>query len=212
MQASKSSPIPWRVAKTFTAQHSAPERLMGGNARENAEGLSPCVPKPRPKVDVSMRKDKMIGRPRKGITLQQRFELQYTAEPMSGCWLWIGSFNNKGYGVIRHFGNQMLAHRMSVILDGRDPTGKLVMHKCDTPACVNPNHLVMGTNQENMIDCSKKGRICRGEKNPSSKVNEDVVKAIRESGLNGVQLANTYGVTKNTIYVIKRRRTWKHVV
>jgi DNA-binding transcriptional regulator YdaS (Cro superfamily) len=80
-----------------------------------------------------------------------------------GCWLWSGA-NNYKYG---HFtlGNEIYAHRSSYILHGNEiPEGMLVLHKCDVPLCVNPNHLFLGTHAENMQDKVKKNRQSRGTK------------------------------------------------
>lgn len=81
------------------------------------------------------------------------------------CWLWSGSLNLKGYGYLvvgsRTNGrSNMLAHRLSYeIHNGSIPTGSLICHKCDVPACVNPAHLFMGTQKDNMSDALRKGRM-----------------------------------------------------
>lgn len=147
-----------------------------------------------------------------GKSLQERFDLQYTPEPNSGCWLWTGNARGTGYGVLKHQGKWLFAHRASLILQGIDPNGKVVMHTCDTPFCVNPNHLLLGTQRENILDASKKQRMCHGEKHPSSKLNEDSVRAIRASQETYTYLTRAYGVTFSVVQKVKTRKTWKHVI
>lgn len=98
------------------------------------------------------------------------FEDGYTAEPNSGCWLWLRSRNNKGYGKLCGFGNgrSVLAHRYSYELHkGPIPAGLVIDHKCRTPACVNPDHLEAVTQSINMQRGArairvKTGRCVRG--------------------------------------------------
>jgi hypothetical protein len=97
-------------------------------------------------------------------SLSDRFESKYIPEPMSGCWIWIGQTNEAGYGLIKDFGSKNVrclerAHRVAWRLYKKDPIGNLILcHKCDTPSCVNPDHLFLGTHLDNVLDCRKKGR------------------------------------------------------
>ena len=80
-------------------------------------------------------------------------------EKTNTCWIWTGSKNNMGYPRININGRVELAHRVSYrIIKGTIPEGLRVLHKCDTPLCVNPNHLFLGTQKDNMTDMSKKQR------------------------------------------------------
>ena len=80
--------------------------------------------------------------------------------PECGCWIWTGSTSSWGYGKIGIAGKTIATHRYSWELhNGSIPIGISVLHKCDTPACVNPNHLFLGTQQDNMADASRKGRL-----------------------------------------------------
>ena len=93
------------------------------------------------------------------ISLSESFPERYMTEPNSGCWLWTWSVDGKGYGLIRHKGTLLKAHRVSWKLHkGEVPKGAHVLHKCDTPCCVNPGHLFLGTNQDNVDDKVRKGR------------------------------------------------------
>lgn len=77
----------------------------------------------------------------------------------SDCWLWTGKKNGGGYGSIAVDGKTVMAHRYSWVLHREEiPPGLVVMHKCDTPACVNPAHLMIGTYSDNMYDAVRKGR------------------------------------------------------
>ena len=85
-------------------------------------------------------------------------------EPNTGCWLWLFGVNEHGYGRMHFNGKNRHAHRVCYeIENGPIPPGMVVMHKCDVPCCVNPDHLSVGTQLENIEDCRRKGRS-RSEK------------------------------------------------
>jgi HNH endonuclease len=91
--------------------------------------------------------------------LKDRFNAKWTPEPFSGCHLWSGDIAGRGYGAIRVAGKMRLAHRLSwTFANGEIPLGMCVLHRCDTPGCVNPAHLFLGTPADNTRDSVAKGR------------------------------------------------------
>lgn len=92
-------------------------------------------------------------------TLLDRFESKYIPEPNSGCWLWEAAVVQNGYGTISVNKGMRRAHRVSYELYvGNIPDNLMVLHKCDVRCCVNPDHLFLGTHQDNMDDREFKGR------------------------------------------------------
>lgn len=139
-------------------------------------------------------------------------------EPNTGCWLWAGSQRKKtGYGGFKYNGKMVLAHRMSFLIYKGDFNKSLsVCHSCDNTACVNPEHLFLGTHQDNMTDMKLKGRFksFSGSSNSNSKLTEDKVKCILSLlriGVKQTVLAKIHGVKKGTIQSIADRSAWKHV-
>ncbi len=92
--------------------------------------------------------------------IRGRFDSKWTPEPLSGCWLWTGSErNDDGYGELWVNGRMRRAHRIAFELyKSPIPNGMMVLHSCDTPLCVNPAHLFLGTNSDNIKDSYAKGR------------------------------------------------------
>ena len=127
----------------------------------------------------------------------------------NGCWLWTGHVDACGYG---RFGRGS-AHRLSYELHvGPIPDGMFVCHRCDTPACVNPKHLWLGTNADNVADMVAKGRQAVGTRNARSKLDDEKVRAIRADHRILKDIAADYGVSICVVGYIKQRITWKHVL
>lgn len=140
----------------------------------------------------------------------------------SGCWNWMSCVQGNGYGRVRFGGKTEYVHRLSyATFVGTVPVGMDVCHRCDNRRCCNPDHLFLGTREDNMKDAKAKGRLSIGdkhgeklcgEKGPGSKLNLRQVKAIRRclaEGQTVSQLASAYGVSKDNIRRINRGDTWK---
>lgn len=139
-----------------------------------------------------------------------------TVHPKTRCWIWLGGGRGPGYGAITLPRPQRteLVHRASFeAFVGRVPDGIEVLHRCDRRRCVNPDHLFLGTQSDNILDCSKKGRLVdnRGERHGMAKLDESSVKQIRASTLSNGLLAQKFGVCDSTIRFIKSRKLWRHV-
>lgn len=132
-----------------------------------------------------------------------RFETKYIPEPSSGCWLWEGAvWMGKRYGAFwidKFFnkGRMTSAHRASIFLyKGIDPKGMEVCHVCDNTLCVNPNHLFLGTHQDNMIDMVKKDRhVCVKQKLTSSQIEE--AKIMRKNLMQVKDIADVFGISRS---------------
>ncbi|MGT2513846.1 HNH endonuclease [Sphingomonas panni] len=129
----------------------------------------------------------------------------------TGCWEWSGFRDHQGYGSL-YWSGVYRAHRFSYkVIYGIDPGSLLVRHKCDNPPCVNPDHLELGTAQQNSDDCVSRNRQARGERHTVSVLDEKAVLAIRASSLSPKQLSKLHGVNVNTIHQVISRKTWKHI-
>lgn len=147
--------------------------------------------------------------------LLPRFEAKYIPEPMSGCWIWVGRTEATGYGTINFGKKRIKAHRLSYLLYKGDIGNLCVLHKCDNRLCVNPNHLFLGTREDNNKDRNNKGREGdrSGIKNGRAKINLAMASAIREvyqkGLLSGPELAKRCGLHSSSIYRIIKNISWK---
>lgn len=122
----------------------------------------------------------------------------------SSCWFWTSTRLPSGYGVINVGGRKggiVLAHRLSLAIAGWAVSGGVVLHRCDTPNCVNPAHLRLGTQAENVRDCAAKGRLRKSAR--QVKLSNAAVCDIRSSREPNVTLANRYGVHASLISRIR---------
>ena len=131
------------------------------------------------------------------------------------CWVWVGSLNNKGYGRINIGGIIKLAHRVSYeIAYGKIPSMMSILHKCDNPPCVNPNHLQVGTHKENIEDMIEKGRGCVGEGASYAKLNYQKVVQIKgmykQSKISQRALAKLFKVSQCTISLVVNEKRWSN--
>ncbi len=147
--------------------------------------------------------------------LKERFWAKVNKTPGQGpqgrCWLWTGGLNEKGYG--RH-GNAK-AHRVACeLVKGPIPEGLILLHSCDTPACVRPAHLKPGTHLENKHDSIAKRRHAYGERTGNSVLTEAQVveiRRLRAKGLTGTKIASLLGVNYRAVYRVANHEFWRHV-
>lgn len=151
-------------------------------------------------------------------------------EPNCGCWLWLGNSATGIYGTISIKGKCRLAHRAFYErFAGPITTGMQVLHRCDVPRCVNPDHLFLGTNLDNIRDRMAKGRkrtghkirkhhgpvtLPRGDRNPMAKLTETEVFEIRAACASGEahpSVARRFGVSSSLVSMIKTRKIWAHL-
>lgn len=145
-------------------------------------------------------------------TTEQRFWEKVDKNGPNGCWEWTAQITPFGYGHIQIDGRAIRAHRYSAELHGSDITDKIVCHKCDNRRCVNPEHLFVGTQKENMADMDSKGRRNPPIAQPKfRKLTDDDVHAIRASELNSVELGKIYGMAPYSIRKILHRVTYKDI-
>ena len=143
------------------------------------------------------------------MTLKERFESKFLPEPNSGCWLWVGGLTDIGYGGFWVNGRTLGAHRVSYELYIGPIGDKKVLHKCDNRCCVNPNHLFLGTSQDNSNDMVEKNRQARGESCGNSKLTKKDVEKIRQSDLSSRKLAEMFDISKTNILDIKNNKIWR---
>jgi len=151
-------------------------------------------------------------------TIEARFWAKVDRRGPDECWLWRGALSGRGYGNISFRGKVTGAHRVSFILDQCfvPPADRMVCHRCDTPACVNPSHLFLGTNSDNMRDCVQKGRFPpqHGHHNPQAVLTTEQVGRVRAelaAGKSHRQIAQEIGVNRSTIDRIASGESWRDV-
>lgn len=128
------------------------------------------------------------------------------------CWIWTGTKSHHGHGVARYKYKRLGAHRASwEVFMGPIPLGGFVCHKCDVPACVNPDHLYIGDAKTNNKDMWERALMPIGERNKNSKLKEWQIPLIRNDCRKHRDIAKDYGVTHRIIGLIKRGEAWKHV-
>lgn len=144
-----------------------------------------------------------------GAPLDVRIKSRINIDPRTKCWLWIGTRDANGYARITVAKKFRLAHRISwSIFRGPIPAGLFVLHKCDTPPCVNPDHLFLGTQKDNAQDCLAKGRWPKLQRN--AKLSWEDVNEIRrlKGQVRPRELAIRFGVGRPQIYRIHNNKRW----
>lgn len=150
---------------------------------------------------------------------------------VDGCWIWLGNRLPRGYGIFVVTGRSQYAHRLSYNLASpENPVSGFhmcVCHHCDTPSCVNPRHLFVGTRKQNSEDMVRKGRSLKGDSHflrnhpdrvprgllrAGAKLDDDAVRSIRTDVRSLSQIAAQYGICFQLVSRIKKRRAWRHVI
>jgi hypothetical protein len=128
------------------------------------------------------------------------------------CWLWNDGTNAGGYGHFWENRRGTPAHRWSYAhFNGPLDDSDIVRHTCDNPPCVNPAHLLSGTQKQNRGDAMERNRIPLGEEHHKAILTEDLVRYIRTTSETAASLARLFGVSKPTVQRARNRQTWKHV-
>jgi len=143
-----------------------------------------------------------------------RFRKQFYKSPKTGCWIWTGTRYKEGYGKFSISGHSYRSHRLMWELENDPiPDGLNVLHTCDNPPCVNPEHLFLGTQTDNIADMKNKGRQAKGEKIAQSKVTQEDVDDIRriysEGYLSQKDIADVFGISNSQVSNIVRRISWQ---
>lgn len=143
------------------------------------------------------------------------FEDRYMPEPNRGCWLWLQAVDKDGYGKLGMGGKTLKAHKFSYELhNGPITRGLHVLHSCDMPSCVNPDHLSLGTHTDNMRDQIRKGRkvVLRGENAGMTKLTKEQVLEIRAATDYNYVVAAKYNIGATQVFRIKHGQSWKHLM
>lgn len=171
----------------------------------------------------------MVG---KRGTVEERFWPKVAKGEPNECWLWLATRNNMGYGLLQQQidgkNGKRLAHRISFeIANGPVSQDACILHRCDTPLCVNPAHLFIGTLQDNVSDMWAKGRAgpqvkphrypggkppsFQGSAHPKAKLTDDIVREIRKSPESAYAWAKRLGMNRSTIRRAKLGLNWPHI-
>lgn len=133
-------------------------------------------------------------------SVAERIERNSIPEPNCGCWLWTGSVMKNGYACIRVGGQTVRAHRAAYEAHkGPIPAGAMLLHRCDVPVCVNPDHLRPGTFHHNMVDRCRKGRT-------RAKLTPGQVEDIQSRRYPAPTFAAMYGVTRQAVHYVQKHR------
>lgn len=155
---------------------------------------------------------KMLILPQLDNAALKRFWAKVNKRTRDECWKWTGQCNPEGRGQLSIAGSTYLATRLAYYIEHRADPGKLlVCHSCDNPNCVNPLHLWLGTQKDNVADCCEKNRKPCGAENGNATLTAKDVKEILQSGETNKALAIRYNVARPTISNIRRGKAWKHL-
>jgi hypothetical protein len=157
----------------------------------------------------------MRGWSRRPRPLSERFWEKVDVRDPHECWRWLASTKDGGYGKIAdEEGRIQLAHRVAYrLVVGDIPSEQVVCHRCDNSGCVNPQHLFLGTQADNLRDMRVKRRDNppRGSRHPKARLDEALVARIRADARSHRRIARDYGIGKSTVGMVKAGVTWTHV-
>ena len=141
-------------------------------------------------------------------------KVQKSDDP-DGCWIWTASTFQNGYGSFRYGPHKVKAHRFAYeTFIGAIPDDMFVCHRCDTPACVNPAHLFIGTPKDNSGDCVNKGRMTHGANCHTARLTDQQVIEMRQlfrSGWTRDRLTERFNISRQSISRVLRRASWTHL-
>lgn len=141
-----------------------------------------------------------------------QFHSRYRREASTGCWIWQHNLSGDGTGRMKIQGKNRAAARVSAEIYGLDTTQPFIVHYCGQGLCVNPQHLRAMTAEEKMTFVKQRDLLARGEQNPSHKLTEQQVLAMRsQRHLGHTELSRLYGVSRQQVYRILSGRNWTHI-
>ena len=196
------------------------EKPAGAFRREHGKPGARC----KECVRVAARAQRRAaGKMPKSLPLEARFWAKVAKGARDACWPWQGT-GTRGYGKIHDkvTGKMIRATQVAwELANGPLPAGAHILHKCDRPPCVNPDHLFLGTNDDNIADKLRKGRqrngahVYRGERHHGTSLTTEQVLAIRAeaatSGRTMAAIGSDYGITRESVGAIVRRKRWAHL-
>jgi len=143
-------------------------------------------------------------------SLQERLEHFSIPEPNSGCMLWDGRRDWNGYGMVAWRGQVLMAHRAAFMCaHGPIPRGRVICHRCDVRACINPDHLFLGTHGDNMVDMRAKWRRANPDAPHGIKLDAERVAAVRRARGTQREIAARFGISQTQVSKIKLGRCWR---
>jgi len=155
---------------------------------------------------------------KRGSSLAHRVESLRETAGEGECWEWQGTIHHSGYGHMQVDGVQKSAHIWAyIVANGPVPPGQMVLHSCDNRRCVNPNHLRLGSHQDNMDDKVERDRCARllGELGPSRKITEseavEIIQRYATESISSAALGKDYGISPSQVQNIVNGKRWPHL-
>jgi hypothetical protein len=150
--------------------------------------------------------------------IKDRLLSKIKIDKKTDCWIWQGAQKGRGYGAVHYNKKLRRAHRVSFeVFVGEIKKGKILLHSCNNPLCINPKHLSPGTHQENTKQMIEEGRANppKGEKHYAAKLNKkdvaEIKSLIEETNLSNAKIAERFNVDRRSIWGIRLGKTWKHI-